>query len=45
MAEINLALKEIYSELCPECKAKLRELVKGKLADQVVKEALEGDEK
>jgi len=41
--QINLSIKEIYGKLCPECQAKLRELLKEKIADQTVKEALEGD--
>ncbi len=42
---MNLSLKEIYEKLCPKCQAKVRELIKDKLADQVVKDALEGKEK
>lgn len=42
MPQINLSLKEIYSKLCPRCQEKLRGLVKDKMADQVVKQALEG---
>lgn len=37
---INLSIKEIYSKLCPKCQAKLRELLKDKIADQAVKDAL-----
>ena len=42
--QVNLSLKEIYEKLCPKCKEKLRELVKEKLADDVVKQALEEGE-
>ena len=42
MPQVNLSLKEIYAKLCPKCKAKLRDLVKEKLTDQAVKDALEG---
>ena len=41
MPQVNLSLKEIYSKLCPKCQKKIRDLVKEKLADQVVKQALE----
>ena len=41
MTQVNLSLKEIYGKLCPECQAKLRELLKEKVADQAVKDALE----
>jgi len=40
--KVQLDIKEIYRLMCPECRDKLRDLVKGKLADQVVKQALEG---
>ena len=42
MLQVNLSLKEIYSKLCPKCQEKLRDMVKEKLADQVVKQTLEG---
>jgi len=41
LPQVNLSLKEIYGKLCPKCQKKLRDLVKDKLADQVVKDALE----
>ena len=41
MPQVNLSLKEIYGKLCPKCQKKIRDLVKEKLADQVVKQALE----
>ena len=40
--QINLNLKEIYQQLCPECQQKLLNLIKDKLADQAIKDALEG---
>jgi len=39
--QVNLSLKEIYARLCPECQAKLRDMLKEKVADQAVKDALE----
>lgn len=41
--QINLSIREIYSKLCPECQAKLKDLLKEKIADQTVKDALEED--
>ena len=43
--QISLSLKEIYVKLCPKCAEVLRGLIKDKLTDQAVKEALEGEEK
>lgn len=43
MTQVNLSLKEIYSKLCPKCQKKVIELVKDKVAEQAVKDALEGD--
>ena len=45
MTQVNLSLKEIYEKLCPTCQEKVRDLVKDKLTDQVVKDALEGKKK
>lgn len=40
--KIKVDIREIYRLLCPECKAKVGQMVKDKLTDQVVKDALEG---
>jgi hypothetical protein len=40
--KINLSLNEIYKVLCPKCQKKLKDLVKDKLSDQMVEEALAG---
>ena len=45
MIQVSLSLKEIYKQLCPECKKKLERMLAEKLAEQSVKQALEGDEK
>ena len=45
MPQVNLSLKEIYKVLCPKCQKKIRDLVKERLADQVVEEALEEGKK
>jgi len=42
LPQVNLSLKEIYSKLCPKCQKKVRDLLKDKVADQAVKDALEG---
>jgi len=42
--QVSLSLPEIYTKLCPKCKKALQELVKEKMADQAIKEALEGKE-
>lgn len=39
--QVNLSVKEIYAALCPECKKKLEEMVKGKIADDLAKKVLE----
>ena len=40
MAQVKLTVKEIYALLCSDCQKRLEELVKSKLSDQVVKQAL-----
>ena len=45
MLQINITLKEIYRELCPECQKKLEAMVKDKMSGELVKRALEGEEK
>lgn len=42
MPQVNLSIIEIYQKLCPKCQKEVRELVKDKLGDDLVKEALEG---
>jgi hypothetical protein len=37
---INITLKEIYDILCPKCKAKLRDLIKEKLPDDLVEQII-----
>jgi uncharacterized protein with PIN domain len=34
--QISISVKEIYDKLCPECKAKIRELIKEKITDKMV---------
>lgn len=41
---MSLSLKEIYDLMCPECKEKLKQAVKEKLQDDLVKRILEGAE-
>ena len=40
--QVSLSLPEIYTKLCPKCKKTLQELVKERVADQAIKESLEG---
>lgn len=44
MIQVNLSLKEIYAKLCPKCKKMLERMLAEKLAEQSVKQALEGKE-
>jgi len=37
---IQVSVKEIYEKLCPECKAKLRELIKQKVTDEFVEKVI-----
>lgn len=39
---IDMTMQEIYSKLCPACQEKMQALIKDKLTDAVIKEALEG---
>jgi len=39
--QVNLSVKEIYAGLCPKCKKQMEQMVKDKLADEMVKKALE----
>lgn len=39
--QINLQLAEIYKVVCPKCQKKIRDLVKDKMADDMIKSALE----
>lgn len=34
--QVQLSIKEINDALCPECKAKLRELIKSKISEQMI---------
>jgi len=43
-AQVSLPLPEIYKALCPQCKVKIEELVREKLASEAIRAALEGKE-
>lgn len=45
MVQINLDIKEIYRSLCPTCKKRLESMVKNKLAANLAKTILQGEEK
>ena len=34
--QVNLTVREIYTELCEECREKLRRIVKDKISEQLV---------
>ena len=38
--QIQLSVKEIYDRMCPECQAKIRELIKEKVTDQMVSQVV-----
>ena len=38
--QVQVSLKEIYANVCPKCKNKLRMLVKDKLTDEMVNEVI-----
>lgn len=42
--QISLSLKQIYKVLCPKCQKKLRDMIKDRLADQLVEQALQDKE-
>jgi len=37
---ITLTLREVYERLCPKCKNHIRSLVRDKIADQLVDQAI-----
>ena len=37
---VQLSVKEIYDKMCPKCKAKIREIVKEKITDQMVSQVI-----
>ena len=37
---VQLEIPEIYEQLCPKCKQKLRRLVKEKISDEMVNQLL-----
>jgi len=41
--EIKVDLKEIYKMLCPECKKKLVNYIKEKMAEEIIRKQLEGE--
>lgn len=37
---VQLAIPEIYAQLCPKCQKKLRRLIKDKISDEMVNQML-----
>ena len=42
MPQVNLSLKAIYQVLCQKCQDKIVALVKESMADQAIRDSLEG---
>jgi len=40
--KVQVSIKEIYRLMCPECREKMRDLVKEKMADQMLDRTLGG---
>lgn len=40
--QVNLSIKEIYKDMCPECREKLEKLVKHKLQDELQDNMVKG---
>lgn len=40
---LNISLREINEILCPDCKVKLQEITKDKIAEELARRALEVD--
>jgi len=43
--QVQLSVKEIYDRCCPDCKQKIRELIKEKVSDQMVSQVIGTTEK
>ena len=43
--QVQLAIPEIYAQLCPKCKKTLRKLIKEKISDEMVNQMLGVKEK
>jgi uncharacterized alkaline shock family protein YloU len=39
--DVKVSIPEIYEVVCPECKKKVKELVKSKIADSIVNPIVE----
>lgn len=37
---VQLSVKEIYDTVCPECKKKIRALIKDKISDEMVSKVI-----
>lgn len=40
--QVNLSFKQMYEELCEDCKVKVKALVKSQIQEDVIKELFEG---
>jgi hypothetical protein len=37
---VQLSIKEIYDRVCPDCKVKIRDLVKERLSEQMITQVI-----
>jgi hypothetical protein len=37
---IQISIKEIYEKLCPDCQKKVREIIKERITDSMISDAL-----
>jgi len=43
--EVKISIAEIYEVLCDKCKKRLKELIRNKIADQMVEQVIGGEKK
>ena len=43
--EVKVSLPEIYEILCDKCKKRLKDLIRSKIADQMVEQVIGGEKK
>ena len=42
---VQLSVKEIYEKLCSKCRKQLKELIKGKISEQMVSQVIGEEQK
>ena len=43
--QVQLSVKEIYEKICPKCRKALKELIKGKISEQMVSQVIGEEQK